>query len=297
MLWFFELPAIVLQHLYTLFLFTKSDIKTTVVPITVLAVASAPLTSVAHLPHTIFWTWFHVLQFDVSNQTLDPEEDEFNKQDRPLPAKRITFRNAVILRWLLVPACWTLSACYSLETMYASMGLVALTVIYDELGAHSCHWAVRNLVNALGFVSFEVGASLVAGNNRHYLDETARLSVLCSAGIFFTTIQSQDFKDVEGDSLIGRQTIPIVHPKLAAPTLALILQAWGIGLSMLWHANLATAIAFNALSMAVGICYMASKTVKAYQRSFYLYNVWLSFAHGLPLCWRLYCASRAVASQ
>jgi len=297
MLWLFQLPTVVLQHLYTMFLFTKSDIKTTVVPITVLAVASAPLTNIAHLPHTIFWTWFHVLQFDVSNQTLDPEEDEHNKKDRPLPSKRITYRNAVILRWALVPACWTLSACYSLQTMYASMALVALTIIYDELGAHAGHWAVRNLVNALGFVSFEVGASLVAGNNRHYLDNTARLSVLCSAGIFFSTIQSQDFKDVEGDTLIGRQTIPIVHPKLAAPTLAMILQAWSVGLSILWHANFVTGIAVNTVALAVGLCFIFSTTCKAYQRSFYLYNVWLSFAHGLPLCWRLYCASQAVSAS
>ncbi|KLO15626.1 hypothetical protein SCHPADRAFT_824462 [Schizopora paradoxa] len=280
-------PYFVLYQLYTLFLFTKSDIKTTVIPITVLAAAAAPLTNISHLPHIIFWVWFHVLQFDVSNQTLDPEEDEHNKRDRPLPAKRISYRNAVILRWALVPACWTLSACYSLETMYASMALVALTAIYDEFGAHSGHWAVRNLVNALGFVSFEVGASLIAGNDRHFLDNTARLSVLCSAGIFFTTIQSQDFKDVEGDTLIGRQTIPIVHPTIAAPTLALLLQCWALGLAYLWHANLMTTIAISVLSLWVGACYLRSGSVKEYQRSFYLYNVWLTVMHGLPLCWRM----------
>ncbi len=128
--------------------------------------------------------------------------------------------------------------------MYASMALVALTVIYDELGTHAGHWAVRNLVNASAssplksappwsqvsfiiifhYATSAVSLMVIQGNNRHYLDNTARLSVLCSAGIFFTTIQSQDFKDVEGDSLIGRQTIPIVHPKLAAPTLAMVLR-------------------------------------------------------------------------
>jgi len=276
-----------LYPLYTLFLFTKSDIKTTVLPITVLAAAAAPLTNILHLPHVIFWTWFHVLQFDVSNQTLDPGEDELNKRDRPLPAKRITYRNALILRWALVPACWTLSACYSLETVYASMALTALTAIYDECGAHAGHWAIRNLVNALGFVAFEVGASLVAGNDRYSLDGTARLSVLCSAGIFFTTIQSQDFKDVEGDALIGRQTIPIVHPTLAAPTLALALQIWSVVLAHVWHADVYTAIAASALSLWVGVSFLTSTCVKEYQQSFYLYNVWLTMMHALPLCRRI----------
>ena len=125
--------------------------------------ASAPLSDISHLPHVIFWIWFHVLQFDVSNQTLKPEEDEYNKQDRPLPAKRITWRNALILRWALVPACWALSACYSLETAYASIALCIFTYVYDEMGYAAGHWFGRNFVNALGFMSFEVGACLIAG--------------------------------------------------------------------------------------------------------------------------------------
>ncbi|KLO15620.1 hypothetical protein SCHPADRAFT_824480 [Schizopora paradoxa] len=288
-----RLPQKLLYHLYTSFLFTKSDIKTTVIPVSVLACASAPLTNIAHLPHVVFWVWFHVLQFDVSNQTLDPEEDENNKRDRPLPAKRISLRDALILRWLLVPACWAMSYWYSKEVMYASIGLTFLTVVYDELGAHAGHYIVRNLVNALGFVTFEVGASLIAGNDIHYLDSTARLSILCSAGIFFTTIQSQDFKDVEGDTMIGRKTIPIVHPTLAAPTLALALMTWAVGLAYLWHTNFLVTAASNILSLWVGVCYMTSSTVKEYQRSFYLYNVWLTTMHGLPLTWRL--ASGALA--
>ncbi|KLO12994.1 hypothetical protein SCHPADRAFT_874683 [Schizopora paradoxa] len=282
-----QLLVYALYQLRTLFLFTKSDIKTTVIPITVLAAASAPLRNVLHLPHVIFWTWVHVLQFDVSNQTLNPEEDEHNKRDRPLPAKRITHQNALILRWILVPTCWTLSACYSLETFYASIALVALTIIYDELGAHSGHWVIRNLVNALGFVSFEVGASLIAGNNRRSLDSIARISILCSAGIFFTTIQSQDFKDVEGDALIGRKTIPIVHPKFAAPTLALALLIWSALLAYVWQMDVLTAIPACALSLWVGVCFVTSKRVEEYQRSFYIYNVWLTAMHALPLVRRM----------
>lgn len=124
---------------------------------------SAPLTNIRHLPHVIFWTWFHLLQFVTSNQTLDPEEDEHNKRYRPLPGKRVTLRNAIILRWALVPACWALSACYSLEVLYASMAFVALTVIFNELGTHNGHWVVRSFMNAAGFVALEVGATLLAG--------------------------------------------------------------------------------------------------------------------------------------
>ena len=50
----------------------------------------------------------------------------------------------------------------------ASIALVALTILYDELGAHRGHWFVRNAVNAAGFTSFEVGAALVAGQSPHF---------------------------------------------------------------------------------------------------------------------------------
>lgn len=53
--------------------------------------------------------------------------------------------------------------CYSRKTAYASAALSILTVIYDELGYAAGHWFGRNLLNALGFVTFEVGACLIAG--------------------------------------------------------------------------------------------------------------------------------------
>lgn len=93
---------------------------------------------------------------------MNPEEDEQNKKDRPLPSRRITLKQALILRWALVPACLALSAFYSTLTVYASIALCALTYIYDEMGSHSGHWLLRNVVNGLGFASFEMGATLVA---------------------------------------------------------------------------------------------------------------------------------------
>lgn len=70
--------------IFTLFLFTKSDIKTTVLPVvslpvvliiasilfslqTFFAVAASPRLDVYHVHHVVFWTWFHLLQFDASN--------------------------------------------------------------------------------------------------------------------------------------------------------------------------------------------------------------------------------------
>lgn len=94
---------------------------------------------------------------------MDIEEDRQNKPDRPLPAGRISIRQAVILRWTLVPICFAVSALYSVQTVYASIALVTLTILYDELGAHAGHWSTRNIVNGAGFAAFEWGSTLVAG--------------------------------------------------------------------------------------------------------------------------------------
>jgi len=93
---------------------------------------------------------------------LRPEEDEKNKPDRPLPSKRLSLEQAIVLRWALVPSCWGLSLYYGYNVLYASIALVALTILYNELSTHSSNFITRNVVNAAGFASFEAGATLVA---------------------------------------------------------------------------------------------------------------------------------------
>lgn len=97
--------------------------------------------------------------------------------------------------------------------------------------------------------------------------------MICSAGIFATTIQAQDFKDTEGDRLVGRRTLPIVAPTIARPTLLLALSLWSIGLSSLWELSTTVSIAFNMLALAVGGRFLTLNSIKADQHSFYLYNV------------------------
>ncbi|EIW54169.1 uncharacterized protein TRAVEDRAFT_132197 [Trametes versicolor FP-101664 SS1] len=259
--------------LYTLFLFTKSDLKTTVVPVSSLAIASAPVAGILRVPHIVFWVWLHLLQFDLSNQCMDPEEDAQNKRDRPLPAKRITLAQARFLRWAIVPVCLRLSALYSAQTVYASAALVFLTLLYNELTTHRRHYAIRNVVNALGFASFEVGATLVAGSDPTRLDGIALCSVLASTGIFATTIHTQDFKDVDGDRAIGRQTIPIVFGAAARWTVIVPLVLWSVGLSVFWGLSIVAGAAVTALSVYVGVLYLKGKTIHEYQVAFYWYNV------------------------
>lgn len=124
------------------------------------ALAASPSLDFGSTPEAVIWLWLHLLQFNVSNQSMDPEEDELNKRDRPLPSGRISLKNARILRWALVPLCFGVSILYSLEVLYASVAMIASTIVYNELGAHN-QWFVRNLLNGFGVASFEAGTTLV----------------------------------------------------------------------------------------------------------------------------------------
>lgn len=220
---------------------------------------------------------------------MDPEEDAQNKQDRPLPAGRISLRNAVRLRWALVPTCFALSALYSSQAVYASFALVVLTIIYNELEAHK-PLIIRNIVNALGFATFEIGATLIAGTYTEpstvqlsdartsgadptRLDSIGVCSIIASAGIFASTIHAQDFKDVDGDRAIGRRTVPIVFPRYARLTVIIPLLLWSSGLSVFWNLDIVTSALFISLSLYVGAVYLVAPGIQQFQVAFYWYNV------------------------
>ena len=118
------------------------------------------------LPQVVLWVWVHVLQIALGNQILNPEEDKLNKSDRPLAANRITLRNAQILRWLTVPACLALSALYSAEVTYASLGIAVLSFMYNELGGH-LNWISRSTILPVEYAFFETGACLVASTSSY----------------------------------------------------------------------------------------------------------------------------------
>ena len=113
----------------------------------------------------MFWLWLQVLALDLSNQTLDPEEDRRNKPERPIPAGRISLRTAVILRWLMPLVCFAWSACYSKELLYSSIFNCILVIVYDEMGYANGHWLGRQVLNSFGHVSFELGATFLAGRS------------------------------------------------------------------------------------------------------------------------------------
>ena len=99
------------------------------------------------------------------------------------------------------------------------------------------------------------------------------LSVFLSAGAYGTTNQATDFKDIKGDRLMGRKTLPIAAPILARPTLFALMCAWSVALSKVWELDVSAATAFCAFGFAVAARFMLFQTVLADKKSCLLYNV------------------------
>jgi len=276
-------------HLRTLLLFTKSDIKTVIPPVTLFAVAAAPSCSLSRLPHALLWLWVHALQFGLANQTLPRSlaEDLLNHPDRPLPAGRISLRTARTLRWMMIPICLVLSAAYGPRTMLASLCGSLYMLVYNDGGGARAHWFVRNALNAIGYGSAEAGTTLIICRRESDIDSIAYVAIVLSAGIILTTIHTQDYKDASGDAAAARVTLPIAYPALSRPVTALLLIAWSWVVSRTWRLDDITAASMGVLALIVGVSFVARTDVRADNVSSYLYNVWLCAIYMLPVYYRL----------
>ncbi|KAJ4469250.1 UbiA prenyltransferase family [Lentinula aciculospora] len=268
------------NFLVTLQLFNQSDMKTIVLPVTVFAEALASYHSVSRFFLVVFWVWMHLLYFTVTNQTFgtSPEEDAVNKPNRPIPAQRITVDSAVTLGWLLAP----IDLALSLYTggVPAGIAICVLTSIYCRGGGHS-HWLSKNGCCAGFYALFEYGATQIADSS-DTLNQNQLGAILGSALIIFTTIHAQDFRDDEGDALLGRRTFTLSFPIFSRITMPILLAAWSIALYLFSEANRALMLAFVVLGAVTGVRFLTLKSAKDDRLSYLYYNV-SNILHSLPL--------------
>jgi len=239
--------------------------------------------------YAVFWTWLHLLQLCVSNQSLEPEEDASNKPWRPIPSGLISVAGARCLRWILLPLCLSLSV--YLEVHWQGISLALAFLVYGELHLHS-HWIMRNVCNTWGYASFNAGAFAIAAGtfyafiSRSYLirivsfalgQSTLTLRTMISFAInvliTLSTIHAQDFADEVGDKLIGRRTVPIVWPEGSRTGILVMLTTWSIGLS--WACGLAFpfSMPFCAWAVFIGLRFFRKRTAEEDQLSYRYYNV------------------------
>lgn len=293
-----QAPVSMLYHLRTLWLTTYSDIKSIIIPETTFGIFSAlsgPVlttnqtpelwTILSRLPLVVLWVWVNVLVFDLGNQRLTASviEDSINKPWRPLPSGRITEEQARRLLLAVLPV-GILMACY-LGGMEETLAMMVGTWMYNDLGGGEESYLVRNLINALGFMCYSSGATLVAcGHGEILLNPEAYQWLGMIGGIVFTTLQMQDMSDQKGDKARGRGTIPLVlGDGVARWTIAIPVFLWSIACPLFWKLPLYAFIAPIILGSVIGVRIILLRNVDADKVTWKFWNLWISSFYLLPL--------------
>lgn len=285
----------VLYHLYTLFLLTKSDVKTVLVPQPVFVVAAmisagaATHEVQARFTPMLFWIWLHLVVEDLSNQRK-PEsaaEDAINKPWRPLPSGRLSSQEALGLLYISVILATTTSLL--LGALVPSVSFLLLVWLYNEAEICKTSPVLRNLLNVLGLACFGWGGISVLNSGGSLITQKAQcmlyqwLAVVGAAG--FTTIHAQDLPDMVGDAARGRKTMPLLYGEgITRWSMAISVMLWSVVClvfcnvpsKLVWCAPLGIA------SLMAGTTLLSQK-VSSDELVWKLWCIWTAILYVLPL--------------
>ncbi|KAL8728583.1 MAG: hypothetical protein Q9166_005316 [cf. Caloplaca sp. 2 TL-2023] len=288
----------IIQSCYTLWLFTKSDVVTFVLPNTVFGICGGlsglltePRTNppsarqiFSQLPHVVAFNWLNLLIFDIANQRLPAAiaEDSLNKPWRPLPKKRISPTTAQKLLLLTIPV--VLLAAFILGVGSESAILVALTWMYNDLGGGDRDYRLRNVIIATAFAVYNAGSLKLAVGEEARISWTGFLWVAIISGVILTTMHTQDLKDQPGDRLRGRQTAPLVLGDTAARwTILVSVVFWTVLSPFFWRTGASGFFLSGALAALVALRMFRWRDAEADSMTWKLWAWWTASLYALPL--------------
>jgi 4-hydroxybenzoate polyprenyltransferase len=149
---------------------------------------------------------------------------------------------------------------------------------------------LKNLLNGMGFACFFAGPLEVA-TKRSVLsdDRKAFMWLLVLAGAISTTVHAQDFRDIDGDRVSGRRTVPLlIGDDNARAVLALGIIGWTALSCWLWDLGSAERPWLSGIPACVAgaivvWAFYRSRTREGDRRSWKLYPLWLVGLFLIPL--------------
>lgn len=181
-----------------LFQFTVSDFKTIWGPTTVLGLVSAISLApedvestqiLVRAPLVIFWVYINLLAIDILNQrsTESVAEDAVNKPWRPLPSGLLSQREATNLMLATYVLAVGLSK-FVLGGFLPCLSLIFFGCWYNVFGGANRSCIERNALNAIGYISFGIGATEVALGTAQSLDARSREWFVLLGIVIFSTV-------------------------------------------------------------------------------------------------------------
>jgi 4-hydroxybenzoate polyprenyltransferase len=286
-----------ISHLETLWLFTRSDLKSMIYPNLVFGLASAmsgpamttnpspTLVSILpNVPYVAVWLWLNLLLFNLANQRLSSSiaEDSVNKPWRPLPSKRISPEQTRVLLLVVVPT--VIMGSLYLGAMVEVLLLVALTWMYNDLGGGDGDFLIRNMINALGMSCYSSGAIAMTCGNECQLTLQGYQWIALLGVIIMTTLQVQDMGDQEGDAIRERHTLPLAHgDSFARWTTAIGVMGWSMGAPAFWKAAVQAYVPPVVLGGTLTFRTLMLRNVVADKGTWRIWPLWMMSLYLLPL--------------
>ncbi|KAK4200391.1 UbiA prenyltransferase family-domain-containing protein [Triangularia verruculosa] len=278
-------------HAHSVWLFTRSDLKTIVVPQSTFGILNAIANSEdwpkvsPRVPLVFFWVWLNLLPFAIDNQRQPAAilEDRYNKPWRTMPSERMTQRQAKSLMLFLYPVALVMSLW--LGGTRQCLALMVLGYGYNGLNLADWSWVSRNAINACGFCCFASGALEVAiGSPLSFSGGQSIVQWLAMiGGIVFSTVQTQDMADQVGDSMRGRKSMPLaLGDGLARWAIAIPMVGWSTICSWFWGVTAVVHVAIVCLGLSIACRTLAWRNVEADKRTFQLWNLWMACLYALP---------------
>ena len=235
-------------------------------------------------PRAAFWTWVTVLQFCLHNQRLGEsiKEDRLNKPWRPLPAGRLAESKVKYVMIATYTATF-LSSLYFGGFKQSAM-LTILDIWYNDLGA-SENVILRNTMNASGYLCFLSGALEVAVGSSDLFQWTTAMKWLVLIGaVIFSTIHIQDFRDVPGDLLRRRRTMPIIlGDGLSRWTVVVGIFFWSWVCPSFWQVGLGGFVLPVIIGGVIVFRILAQRTIKHDRLTYKIWCFWFMSFFLLPL--------------
>ncbi len=108
---------------------------------------------------------------------------------------------------------------------------------------------------------------------KHAMDYVSVTAVIISGMLIFTTIQAQDFPDVEGDKALGRMTFPIYAPEFSRVFTLVATIVWSMFLSWFWEVGPISTAFLVCFGTYIGMRYYLWRTLEADKKSYLIFNV------------------------
>ena len=288
-----------LFDLNSIWLFTFSDLKTIVGPMTVFGTINALSTLAFHFdqnvvpsdidvvrrtPRVALWIWINLLPFAIDNQRQPAAmlEDSVNKPWRPMPSKRVHPEQAKV--WMLSLYPLAIIASMYVGGIRQCLALALLGVWYNDLRGADAHCFVRNIINACGFVCYASGAMEVALAQPLPASTTLISWFAVIAAMVFTSVHSQDMADQEGDQLRGRKSVPLtIGDELSRWTIAVFVSAFSLFSPWFWGLALWAYLCPVILGAIVSLRSLVNRSVMDDKITFRLWNLWMVAIYCLPL--------------